>query len=302
MTLAITGGTGFVGRSVIDMAGEASVSLRALTRRPQETRKGVEWVEGALDDEAALARLARDTAAVIHIAGLTNAPDAAQFHQANVIGTENVLRVCREEGVRRLVFVSSLSAREPALSAYGHSKADAEAAVKGSDLDWTIVRPPAVYGPRDTDMLDLFRAAKLGVVPLPPQGRTSIIHVEDLARLLIILAAEDDRTIGRTYEPDDGKSEGYAHRELAGLIGDAMGRRVLAPHLPKGLLMGAARVDRFIRGDKAKLTPDRAGYMAHPDWVCDPAKVVSGNIWRPYIPGAKGLTATAAWYREQGWL
>src|SRR3546814_17041289 len=74
------------------------------------------------------------------------------------------------------------------LSRYGASKAQAEELVKSSGLDWTIVRPPAVYGPRDTEMFELFRAARLGIVPLPPGGATSIIHVDDLARLLLVLA------------------------------------------------------------------------------------------------------------------
>merc|ERR1712039_222105 len=114
---------------------------------------------------------------VIHVAGLTNTPDPAEFTAANVTGTANVIAAMQGAGVgagagagagvRRLVFVSSLAARVPALSAYGASKAEAEAVVEASGLDWTTVRPPAVYGPRDIDMLDLFRAAKWGVVPLP---------------------------------------------------------------------------------------------------------------------------------------
>ena len=92
------------------------------------------------------------------------------------------------------------------------------------------------------------------------------------------------------------------HAELAKLIGRAMGKRVFTPHLPAPLLRLAAKADRALRGDEAKLTPDRAGYMAHPDWVCDPARAVPVEIWKPRITGPDGLRQTADWYRAQGWL
>jgi nucleoside-diphosphate-sugar epimerase len=302
MILAITGATGFVGQAVLDAARRQGIAIRALTRRAQAPRDGVTWVEGALSDRASLARLIDGADVAIHIAGLTNAPDPEDFHAANVTGTRNLLRACREAGVRRFVFVSSLSAREPDLSRYGASKAEAEKYVMASGLDWTIVRPPAVYGSRDSDMLELFRAARFGVVPVPPRGRTSIIHVDDLARCLLALAPCRDELEGMIFEPDDGQARGYEHGELAKLIGRAVGKRVIAPHLPAPLLRLAAKVDRALRGDKAKLTPDRAGYMAHPDWVCDPARAVPMEIWSPRLSGTEGTKQTADWYRKAGWL
>ncbi|MCV0382454.1 MAG: NAD(P)H-binding protein [Erythrobacter sp.] len=303
MTIAITGATGFVGQAVLDIGTGESRAMRALTRRPQPPRERVAWVEGSLDEAASLARLVEGADAVIHIAGLTSAVRPEEFDRVNVEGTARVIDAALAAGTKRLVFVSSLSAREPGLSVYGGSKSRAEALVRDSALDWTIVRPPAVYGPRDSEMFELFRAAKSGIVPLPPPGRVSLIHVEDLARLLVALAEAEPEYSGTTLEPDDGRSGGYAHKELARLIARAVGRRrVFAPHLPKAVLMAAARADRLVRGAKAKLTPDRAGYMAHPDWVCDPANAPPTALWRPRIAGAEGMAATAAWYREQGWL
>jgi nucleoside-diphosphate-sugar epimerase len=166
------------------------------------------------------------------------------------------------------------------------------------------VRPPAVYGPRDTEMLDLFRAASRGIVPLPPGGATSIVQVQDLARLLLDLA--QDRAKGRAtplYEPDDGRSGGWSHRELAHAIGLAVGRRsVLAPALPRAVLQAAAMLDRLARGDRAKLTLDRVGYMCHPNWVVRSDRAVPVDLWQPKIEGLAGLAATADWYRAKGWL
>jgi uncharacterized protein YbjT (DUF2867 family) len=302
--LAITGATGFVGSAVLDAALAEGHQVRALARRAQPARDGVEWVRGDLGDTAALASLFQGVDAVIHVAGLTNTPDPAEFETANVTGTANVLAAMGGAGVRRLVFVSSLAAREPTLSAYGASKAKAEALVETSGLDWTTVRPPGVYGPRDIDYLDMFRTAKWGFVPLPPGGASSIIHADDLAALLVTLAASNAApTRKKVYEPDDGREGGWSHKELAAAIGRAVGRgSVFAPHLPEAVLIAAAAADRFLRGDRAKLTADRVGYMAHPNWVSRSDRKVPPGIWQPRITGEEGLKATAAWYRGEGWL
>jgi len=301
--LAITGATGFVGSAVLDAALAAGHRIRALARRDQAPRERVQWMRGDLADGAALTAMCAGADAVVHIAGLTNTPDPAEFESANVTGTARVVEAMRSGGARRLVFVSSLAAREPKLSAYGASKARAETVVEASGLDWTMVRPPAVYGPRDIDMLDLFRAAKWGVVPLPPGGATSIIHADDLADLLVTLAGNAAPTRKQIYEPDDGREGGWSHKELARAIGRAVGRAaVFAPHLPRGVLDAAAATDRFLRGDRAKLTPDRVGYMCHPNWVSRFDRKVPPAIWQPRIAGETGLKATAQWYRREGWL
>lgn len=302
--LAITGATGFVGSSVLAEALTQGHRVKALARREQAALSGVEWVHGDLNDAAALAALVDGADAVIHVAGLTNTPDPAEFEAANVTGTANVIAAMKGAGAGRLVFVSSLSARMPELSAYGASKARAEALVEASGLDWTTVRPPGVYGPRDVDYLEMFRTAKWGFVPLPPGGASSIIHSHDLAALLVGLAAGNAAsTRKKVYEPDDGREGGWSHKELAAAIGQAVGRRaVFAPHLPRAVLDAAAAADRLARGDRAKLTPDRVGYMAHPNWVSRFDRKPPPGIWQPLISGEEGLRMTAEWYRREGWL
>ena len=236
MTLAITGATGFVGHAVLDKAAQRELAVRALTRREQQPREGVTWVRGDLGDEAALAKLAKGAGTLLHIAGVVNAPDWAGFHAGNVAGTRAVLEAARGAGVQRFICVSSLAAREPGLSDYGRSKREAEELVQVSGLDWTIVRPPAIYGPRDTEMFELFRAARLHVLPMPPAGRASIIHVDDLARLLLDLVPPGEGRTQRIFEPDDGRAEGWTHRDLAKAVGAAMGSKVWAPNLPASVL------------------------------------------------------------------
>lgn len=303
MTIALTGATGFVGQSVLDEAAQREVAMCALTRRAQQHRAGVEWFEGTLADTASLETLVRGADAMIHVAGLTNSSDPAAFEAPNVDGTAHVIAAMKAAKCKRLVFVSSLSAREPDLSAYGASKARAEELVQASGLDWTIVRPPGVYGPRDIDYLEMFRSAKWSFVPLPPRGASSIIHVSDLARLLLDLVDASPALVRRKiFEPDDGREGGWGHDELAKAIGQAVGRRVFAPHLPKPLMLAGARADRLLRGENARLTPDRVGYMAHPNWVARSARRVPPSVWEPHIAGEEGLKQTAEWYRREGWL
>lgn len=304
MTIALTGATGFVGQAVLDEAQARGLSIRALTRRPQAPREGVIWIEGSLSDPTSLADLVIGAAAVLHVAALTTAPDAAGFTAANVTGTAILAEAAKAAGAKRMVFVSSLSAREPALSLYGASKAEAEALVAASGLDWTTVRPPGVYGPRDVDYFEMFRTAKMGFVPLPPRGASSIIHVQDLARLLLDLVDAPPALVRhKLFEPDDGREGGWSHKELAQAIGRAVGRKsVFAPQLPAPLLRVAAGVDELMRGPKARLTADRVGYMTHPNWVARSAYAVPAKVWAPLIGGDEGLASTAAWYRQQGML
>ncbi len=299
--LAITGATGFVGQAVVDCALGDGHSIRALVRRAQAPRDGVTWISGALDDSAALDALCDGADAVIHIAGAVNVPTRADFAAANVAGTQAVVDAAQRADVARFVHVSSLAAREPALSNYGWSKAEAEGVVTRSDRDVIVVRPPAIYGPRDAEILELFKMAARGLVLLPPAGRSSIIHVEDLARLLVALTQA--RVARRIFEPSDGTPRGYSHSELAQAIGRAVGRAsVRSVAAPAALLRLAARADRLVRGAKAKLTPDRASYMAHPDWVSQAGFEPDPALWAPCIPLDQGLRATADWYRANGWL
>ena len=301
LKLAVTGGTGFVGGRLIELALAAGQEIRALTRRPQPPRDCVTWVEGALDKAHSLDRLVEGADAVIHVAGVINAPDPAGFEAANVTGTSAVLAAAEKAKVGRFVHVSSLAAREPKLSAYGASKAGSEALISASSLPCAIVRPPAVYGPGDREMLDLFRMAKRGFVLLPPGGRLSVIHADDLSRLLLALA-DPAAPKGLLVEPDDGRHRGWSHEEFGQALGRAVGRQVKTLSTPRPILGIVSRLDRLVRGGKAKLTADRIAYFCHPDWMVDPGRGAPETLWRPQIETEQGLFETAEWYRRQGWL
>lgn len=300
MILAITGGTGFVGEHLLRAATAAGHHVRALTRTPRAPEPGIDWIEGALDRPESLGQLLSSVDAVIHVAGVING-SRAEFEAVNVGGTEAMVQAAHAAGVRRFIHVSSLAAREPGLSDYGWSKAQAERIVSASDLDWTILRPPAVFGPGDRETLELFRMAKRGFVALPPKGRFSLIHVEDLCRLLVALVESRD-AVHATYEPDDGREEGWSHRHFARTLGRLFGKRAATVALPRLALKGAAGLDRLVRRDRAKLTADRVSYFCHPDWVVRPERRPPPDLWAPAVRTPTGLKQTAEWYQEHGWL
>src|SRR6476620_7053849 len=301
MKLAITGGTGFVGAHLLDTALAAGHQVKALTRRAQPDRDGVEWIRGDLHDRSALEQLVGDADAVIHVAGVITGNNASAFELGNVGGTLAMLAAATAGGVRRFVHVSSLAAREPKLSLYGASKHRAEELVHGSGLDWVIVRPPAVYGPGDKETLELFRMAKLGLMLMPPKGRVSVIHVGDLAQLLLALARYSAPS-NLLVEADDGKPNGWTHREFARALGKAVGTKPAIVSSPGIVLRLAARADQLLRGPRAKLTVDRAAYFSHRNWVIEPKRGCPPGLWQPRIATDQGLRETADWYRAQGWL
>lgn len=299
----MTGATGFVGGATMRVAIEQGWHVRALTRRPQHEREGVTWIAGALDKPDSLADMVAGSDVVMHIAGVVNVPTRAAFEAGNATATRHVIDAARGAGVSRFIHVSSLAAREPGLSNYGWSKERAENIVQGSSLDWTIVRPPAVFGPGDTEMLDLFRMARRGIALLPPTGRLSAIYVDDLARLLVALAADRDASIGAVYEPDDGRTDGWSHRSFARAIGRAVGRSHVATlAIPRSVLKAGGQIDKFVRRSRAKLTPDRARYIAHPDWVATAGAHPPAALWRPERVTDDALAETVRWYRREGWL
>lgn len=300
--LAITGGTGFVGARLVELALAAGHKVRALTRREQPPKAGLEWVAGDLGDDAALGKLAEGADAVIHVAGVINAQTPRGFTEGNVDGTRAMLAA--SEGVPRFVQVSSLAAREPGLSAYGRSKAEADRLVTAADRNWTVLRPPAVYGPGDRETAAFYKLVARGWAPLPGKGRFSLIEVSDLARALLALALTG-RGAGQIFEIDDATPGGLSHRDMAEAIASALGKTPTYMPLPSAALKLGAAFDTLsakLRGTHPTLSFDRARYIAHPDWVADSAPLRALGIWQPEVSADEGIRRTAAWYRSNGWI
>lgn len=257
----------------------------------------MELVAGDLNQATALATLLQDAAAVIHGAGAVRGNCQADFDAVNVSGTANLLTaVVSTCPSARVIHLSSIVAREPQLSYYSRSKRSGEDLLHDCPgLDWVVIRPPAVYGPGDKEMLPIFQTMARGFATVPgsPEARTSLIHVADLvAAILACLTADAAR--GRIFELDDGTPGGYSWRELAAIGAATFGRRVRLWQIPAPLLNLVAHANsRLARltGSAPMLTPPKLRELRHADWVADSEPLRSATGWEPQIAFREGLRA-----------
>ena len=252
-------------------------------------------MEGDLDNTDALRQLVAGSAAVIHAAGAVRGASRLDFDHINVTGSANVLAaVAAQARPPRLLLLSSLAAREPGLSWYAASKqAGEDLLAQRPDLDWVILRPPAVYGPGDREMLPLFRAMARGIAPVPgaAAARISLVHVADLVAACLA-CLESGATRGQTLTPCDGRAGGYDWREMADLVGAVWGRRVRLWQVPRWLLDGIAWINvtsARLSGRAPMLTPAKLRELRHGDWVTDNADITRATGWRPDIGLRQGL-------------
>ena len=320
--VAVTGATGFIGGRVVRRLRRDGWRLRVLIRRrpqaaadPFADDASVEAVHGPLDDGPSLRRLVEGAAAVVHIAGLVRARSRAEFFGVNADGVARLVEAVAAQPVpAHVVLVSSLAAREPGLSAYAASKRAGEAALTGGGPDgatvvpWTILRPPAVYGPGDRQTLTFFRLARLGLAPVPASAaaRVSLIHADDLAAAVATVLDESGAARGLIAEPDDGQPGGYSWPALVAAVAEQLGRSVRPLRVPRTLLYAYSWLSSaprlLVPGHRPALTPDKVRELYHHDWVCDSASMTAATTWRPRTPIGPGFAGTIAWYRRHGWL
>ncbi len=298
--IAITGGTGFVGQRLIPHLLSQGHQLRALTRKAQTDSENLEWIVGDLGDVTALQRLCQGSDMIIHLAGTIKGHSAADFQRGNVAGTANLLRAA---GSARVLHISSLAARQPQLSHYCQSKAEAEALVRVSQADWTILRAPAVYGPGDRETLRLFKAAKGPLMPIPAgKQQTSWIHVDDLCAALC--AALSPAVAHLQVEVDDG-SGGYTHRQFAESIRVAVNGPAAIMALPKYILTPVGAMNQLfgrLSTTAPMLTTGKVREIYHDDWAVTDSRLQQLTYWQPRIKVDQGLAATSLWYQSHSWL
>ena len=304
--IAVTGATGFVGGHVLQALGAAGCRVRALTRQaaPAFSGRSLDWVKGDLESRDALARLCDGADAVVHIAGAIKARDRAGFFAANADGTQAMVTTARDCGTKRFIHVSSLAAREPSLSHYAASKAEAERHVRQSGLDWTILRPPAVYGPGDRETLQLFRLARWRLMPQTGGGRVSLIHVSDLAQS-VCAALAAPQTIHHSFDVHDGRARGYTPGDIRDLLAAAGGHAVLPLPLPRPLaamIAAGAELAGTLQGRPVMLTRQKLAELYHADWTSDDDRLCRLTGWQARIDAVKGFCETRQWYVERGWL
>jgi dihydroflavonol-4-reductase len=327
MIISVTGGTGFIGSHLIDRLLDQGHEVRALVRRSSNLRwldgKPVTLVEGDVRDASSLQALLTDVDVVYHIAGVVKARDRAGYFDGNVKATENMLEATHRfaPGLRRFLYVSSQTAAGPSLSldrpvreddtprpitTYGESKWAAEKVVHQwrDRLPWTIVRPPAVYGPRDTEIYIYFQAISRGLNSIIgfDDKRLSLVHSHDLVRG-IMLAAEAEHSIGETYFI--ASEEFYSWPQVGRITANALSKRFVTLRLPHGLVYSVAAVAQSVAALQRKpatLNLEKARDITQRYWICDISKAVRDLGYRQEMPIEKGIVNTVEWYREQKWL
>ncbi len=307
-TLALTGATGFIGSALLGHLTASGWRVRALYRARGKRCEdpSVEWVPGALEEPESLERLVHQTDAVVHCAGRVRARSAADFMQVNAEGAACLARALSQQArPPRLLLVSSLAAREPGLSAYAASKRRGEemvaqiARTAPRPVPWAVLRPPAVYGLGDRDVLPLMRwmGRGVGLTLGPPGARFSLLYVDDLAAAVRHWLDAPSDTTG-IFEVHDGQPGGYSWEELARRIGELRGRRVRRIRVPAAALSGLARVNALLAASKGRvpmLTAGKVRELRHSDWVCDNTRFTQATGWRPENTLEDGLRRTLGW-------
>ncbi len=327
MKVLVTGGSGFLGSWVAERLSARGDTVRALVRKSSnrshlETLKNVEFAVGAVEDAQSVRHAADGVDAIIHSAGILKARSPAEFHKVNVEGTRNVVEAAKACGtrLRRLVLVSSMEATGPSpdgtpspvtqatpVTEYGKSKLEGErvALAEKAAIPLTVLRPGAIYGPRDQEILDAFKSVKSGLMPTVAGGGAlgKFIYGPDCADACI-RAIEADVPSGSVFHVDDG-SGAISQRQFLELIEQAVGKKALIRFsLPKGLLKTVSYgVQAFgaVTNRAVMLTPEKAEMLLM-HWVGESSETPAALQWSPTTPLPAGLEQTVSWYRQAGWL
>jgi len=321
--VAVTGGTGFVGSHLVDVLCAAGIRPRVLVRDPAQPRwiadRPVDWVEGALDDTESLRRLTAHAGTVVHLAGVVRAGTSEAFDRGNRMGTRNVVEAVRSQAPgARLVHVSSLAAAGPAptaqgigpeeparpVSAYGRSKLAAEQEVQSlaDDRDWLILRPPAIYGPRDIDVLQFFRMASIGLMARPAGERfITVAFVADVVQgVLAAMAGGVQRRVLHLGERAPRRLDDMMR--ILAEAGDVHARQIAVPGVVLNVAGMAGSFLQRLGAHRLAMTRDKARELLARHWSARTVDSLDILGLPEETSLQAGARATWAWYRARGWL
>ncbi|MBE9546808.1 MAG: NAD-dependent epimerase/dehydratase family protein [Proteobacteria bacterium] len=322
MKVLVTGATGFIGWHCASFLRDRGLTVSALLRPPSdETKlpKGVAGIRGDFSSVKSLAAAVHGIDAVVHCAGVVRAVSPASYWKANVDSTENLCLACRDQKVDRLIFISSLTAGGPSgrdkprdesdadypLTHYGVSKNSAESVVKSLIRDSTVLRLCAVYGPRERDILRMFKLVAEKGLDIRPKGDSpllSFIEGREVAKA-VLSALKSDVTKKKTYYISDGNI--YEWDDFLTCVEEAVGRKARRIFIPMWMADTYAMfADGFskITRKPSLINRERILILRQEAWTCSPARFSDDTGFQPDDDLKKGVFATAEWYREKGWL
>jgi nucleoside-diphosphate-sugar epimerase len=322
----VTGANGFVGSHLVDRLIHGERKVRCLVRRTSDLRylqnPDIEFVYGGLNEATDWDEALEDVDTIYHVAGKTFARRARDYFLTNHKGTEAILAAAikHRNQIRRFVLISSLAAAGPGpngalvnedtppnpITAYGKSKLMGEEAARAvSDLlPVTIVRPPAVYGPRDYGIFEFFKMIKGGLFPMIGnyEKRVSLVHARDLAEG-IVLAGENAASSGRTYFISS--EEAYPMSEVAALIATSLEKRPRRIAIPRALAYAVAMCAEGVSALTRRppvINRDKVTDLSQACWGCSIERARKELGYHQSVPLAEGIRETTQWYRREGWL
>ena len=282
------------------------------------------WTGDLLDDRAVReSGIWKDATHVFHVAGVTKRRTLSEFRYGNVVPTANLLSAVASHGLRmrRFVLISSQAAAGPATDAnhpvteedvphpvegYGQSKLEAEQATQRylKQVPVTIVRPGAVYGPRDVDFLNVFREAsrRIAFHAAPRAQALSVVHVRDLVKALLI-AADHDVVSGRTYFVASDAAVTWS--DLYRGIARVAGTHPIELQLPRPALALAGQAGNLLSlltGRHFLMNTNKVALSRPRWWLCDSSRAHRELGWTASTPFEEGLRETYRWYVDAGWL
>lgn len=322
----VTGATGFIGSHLVDELLKKSYEIKCLVRKSSNTKwlkgKQVEYIEGDLFTDEILKRALSDVDYLYHVGGVTFAKKKEEFYRGNVDATKSLLEACYKynPGIKKFVHVSSQAAVGPSfdgkpidetrdyfpLTTYGRSKVEAEKAVMGyfDRMKCTIVRPPAVYGPRDYAIFEYFKSMNRGLQPLIgfDNKLVSLIHGVDLVKGFI-LAGESELSASNIYFISS--EQFYNWRDVGEMTGRLLGRktiRVIVPHFAVKTTAFFAQVFGFFSPKPVVLNIEKSRELTQRFWICSIEKAKRELGFKEGFTLEEGFKDTIDWYKKEGWL
>lgn len=325
-TALVTGSNGFIGSHLVEALLKEGLDVRCMVRKTSRIKYleslPVNFVYADLTDPVALNRAVEDIDLIFHLGGKTKARNRNEFFEVNEKGTRFLLQAVMKTNpqIKRFVYVSTQAAGGPSrnmnprketenpepVTWYGQSKLGGERAVLeyADQLPVTIIRPPSVYGPRDTDVFEVFRVVQWHIKPiLGFQKRyASFIYVTDLIRGLI-LAAHHAKAIGETFYLVSDPIVSW--QEMNERIAELMQRRAITIHIPVWLFATIAiirEIQTFFTRKPSILNLQKMNEFRERFWICDGSKAQRLLDFQPEYQLERGIRETLDWYYHHGWL
>ncbi|KFO66473.1 hypothetical protein ER57_17215 [Smithella sp. SCADC] len=326
MRALVTGATGFIGSHLVEALLQRGVQVRCLVRNKELLGwlkdYPVEFVVGDCREKNSLIQGVKDVDQVFHIAGVTKAVREKNYFEANSMGTENLVRACIQHNtqLKKFIYLSSQAAAGPFLcgrlkkesdpcepvSPYGKSKLLGEelALTHSHELPLLILRPCAVYGPRDKSFYTLCKCLSKRIKPCfsDHDQLISMCYIQDLVQA-ILLAAESQTENGEIFFLSDGQD--YRMHEISDVFAQAMEINALELPLPKQMLFGMAFLAECfsrVSGKPSIMSRGKVEEMVQKNWLCDITKARVSLGFEPRISFARGAELTVAWYKKENWL